>query len=296
VDDGSRDGTASVVQGYRGSVKYLRQENRGEPAARNLGIRNARGSYIAFLDGDDLWTPDKLAVQMEYFDKNQSCDLVYSDMKTFDDEGVIEESVKKRFNIIFPRGNIFRQLFRETLFGSGSVVLRKRCFETIGFFDETLLVGSDYEMWLRIARRFEVGYIDRPLLMYRQHPTMATRSLGRVLQHGMPWEVVVLKRTLELHPGIIEELGMSAINQRLSKPYACMGHTFLQQQNHLNARGMFREALAHWPTNLQYRLFYLATFTRPYHLAGIRKLYGSIFKLCAGTKRRGEGLPLSTAS
>lgn len=214
VDDGSSDGTAAAVQACSG-VKYLRQQNRGEPAARNLGIQHAAGDLIAFLDGDDLWTPDKLALQIPCLQAHPAWAMIYSDMATFDDQGVIDGSVKERFQITFPQGNIFRQLFQETLFGSGSVVVRKDVFHKVGMFDESLLVGSDYEMWLRIARHFEVGYVDKPLLMYRQHSSMSTLNLGRALQHGMPWEAVVLKKVLEGYPAVAAECGRSLVNRRL---------------------------------------------------------------------------------
>ena len=135
VDDGSTDGTSDVLGLYKGMVKYLRQENRGEPAARNLGIRSAVAEFIACLDADDLWLPEKLELQMAYFASHPSVRPRYTDMKTFDETGVLDESVKARYNLTFPRGNIFRPLFCETLFGSGSVVFRKECVDKVGYFD-----------------------------------------------------------------------------------------------------------------------------------------------------------------
>lgn len=273
VDDGSSDGTSAAVQACSG-VKYLRQQNRGEPAARNLGIQHAAGDLIAFLDGDDLWTPDKLALQLPCLQAHPAWAMIYSDMATFDDRGVIDGSVKQRFQITFPQGNIFRQLFQETLFGSGSVVVHKEVFHKIGMFDESLLVGSDYEMWLRIARHFEVGYIDKPLLLYRQHSSMSTLNLGRALQDGMPWEAVVLKKVLKGYPAIAAECGRSLVNRRLAKPFACMGHTLLRLGDHTHARPMFRQALRYWPANRSYAFFYLATFAKPGCLAVARRIFG----------------------
>jgi len=161
VDDGSTDGTAEALKSLRNSIKYVFQENRGEPAARNRGIREASGKYIAFLDGDDLWCPNKLELQMEYLRQHPNCALVYSDMSTFDENGIIDTSVKERFRMSLPSGRIFPALFMRALFGSGSVVFRRKCVDTVGYFDEGLLVGSDYEMWLRIARHFELGAVDQ---------------------------------------------------------------------------------------------------------------------------------------
>src|SRR5215813_12555730 len=124
VDDGSTDGTAEALVPYRASIRYVYQENRGEPAARNRGVREAQGEYVAFLDGDDLWHSNKLELQMEYLRKQPSCALVYTDMSTFDENGVIDASVKERFRMTLPSGRIFCSLFMKSLFGSGSVILR----------------------------------------------------------------------------------------------------------------------------------------------------------------------------
>jgi glycosyltransferase involved in cell wall biosynthesis len=273
VDDGSTDGTAAALKPFSDVVRYLHQTNRGEPAARNLGIRNARGEYIAFVDADDLWLPEKLARQMAYLAAHPNCAFVYTDMSTFDEHGVIDPSVKVRFHLTFPTGNIFRPLFYETLFGSGSMVFRKDCVEKTGYFDEEFLVGSDYEMWLRLARHFEGGVVDMPLLMYRQHSTMSMRGLGKALWNGVPWEAAVLKKILRLYPEVPDELGRSFVNQRLSKPYANLAQLHFQQQDHRTARQLFREALRYWPGNLHYRLSYLATFLSPGQLAALRKAY-----------------------
>src|SRR5262249_48956119 len=149
--DGSTDRTREVLNTYQGKIKYVYQPNRGEPAARNTGIRAATGRYIAFLDGDDLWRENKLELQMNYLVAHPNCALVYSDMSTFDEKGIIDNSVKARFRLPLVSGQIFSQLFHRSLFGSGSVIIRKDCINKIGYFDEELLIGSDYEMWLRIA-------------------------------------------------------------------------------------------------------------------------------------------------
>lgn len=273
VDDGSIDGTAAVLDSYRGRIKYVYQTNRGEPAARNRGIREATGEYIAFLDGDDLWLPNKLELQLQYFTSHPHCSLVYTDMSTFDENGVIDGSVKSRFRMDFPSGHIFKSLFMRSLFGSGSVVFRKECLELVGYFDEGLLVGSDYEMWLRIARHFDLGAVDKPLLMYRHHATMSTRGLGLKMQQGVPWEVLVLQKILRLYPGAIEELGQSTVNRRMARPYAGLAYARFRSGDYEESRFLFRKAMAYWPTNGRYWGAYLATFLHPAQIAAARRLY-----------------------
>ena len=271
VDDGSTDDTARVLAPYGEKIKYIYQKNQGEPAARNTGIRAATGDYIAFLDADDLWVPEKLELQMQYVAAHPECAMVYTDMMTFDQHGIVDPSVKVRFNITFPSGNIFRALFYETLFGSGSVVFRKSCVDTIGYFDESFLIGSDYEMWLRMARHFQIGFVDKPLLMYRQHPAMSTRGLGRKLQNGVPWEVAALQKILRLYPEARQELGDAMINQRMAKPIADLAHICFQQGDHKSARKLFRTALTYW-RRPQYLAFYLASFVPPGQIDRVRRL------------------------
>jgi len=274
VDDGSTDATARALEPFMDQICYVYQPNRGEPAARNRGVREATGQYIAFLDGDDLWLPNKLELQMQYFARNPECALVYTDMGTFHESGVVDASVKERFRMALPSGKIFRPLFMKSLFGSGSVVLRKECIERVGFFDEDFLVGCDYEMWLRVARNFEVGVVDQPLLMYRFHDEMATaRGIARSLWKGVPWEVAVLSKILRLYPEAVSELGKSAVNRRMSRPYVRIALAHLRLHDHQSARSVFREAISLWPANLRYWTFYVATFLQPAQITTARKLY-----------------------
>ncbi|MGB8543309.1 MAG: glycosyltransferase [Candidatus Acidiferrales bacterium] len=276
VDDGSTDGTREVLQPYMNSIIYVYQKNAGEPAARNTGIRHATGEYIAYLDADDLWLPDKLQLQMEYFVAHPECKVVYTDMMTFDSSGILVESVRASRGRIYQSGKIFPYLFRETLFGSGSVVFSKDCCDTVGLFDESFLVGSDYEMWLRMARYFEFGYVDKPLLMYRQHREMSTQTLGQVPQDGMPWQAKVLNRILELYPEIRGELGESFINRRMAVPYVWLGRTWMNRGNHVEARKLFAGAVQRAPWSFRYRLIYLCTFLTPSTVSKVTNLYRKV--------------------
>ena len=273
VDDGSTDETAAVLKSFGDKIKYVYQANGGEPAGRNRGLREATGEYIAFLDGDDLWLPNKLELQMDYFRQHPNCALVYSDMSTFDESGVVDASVKERFQMTLPSGRIFAALFMRPLFGSGSVVFRRECANTVGYFDQDLLVGSDYEMWLRMARHFDLGGIDQPLLKYRFHESMATRGIGLKMCKGVPWEVAVLNKILRRYPEAIDELGRFAVRRRLSRPYAGLATAKFRRSHPKEARPLLRKAIDHWPTNLRYWMFWGATFLRPAQIDAARKLY-----------------------
>ena len=261
-------GTGSAIH-INKTVAYRQPET--------AGFGNRPAEYIAFLDGDDLWHPNKLELQMQYLRQYPNCSLVYADMSTFDDRGIIEASVKERFGVTLPSGRIFKQLFMRSLFGPGTVVFRRDCVDKVGYFDERLFVGEDYEMWLRIARHFELGAVDKPLLMYRYHAAMTTRVLGPKMHKGVPWEVVVLQKILELYPEAIAELGQSNVNRRMARPYVGVAYARFRSEDYESARSLFRKAIDYWPTNARYWAVYLATFLHPAQIAAARRLYRMVF-------------------
>jgi len=273
VDDGSTDGTEQALARYAGRIRYIRQTNAGPPVARNTGLARATGDWIALLDSDDLWVRTKTERQMDYLENHPACGLVYTDMKTFDDTGIIEESVKVSRNLTMPSGRIFPQMFAETLFQTSAVLIRKSCLDTVGGFDETLRMGDDYDLFLRIARNFELGYVDEPLVLYRQHSAQGTRTWGKQLQQGVPWEFLVLKKIVDLYPEIFEELGGHRVRQRLSKPYVALAYACFAEGDHENARRLMRQALRQWPTNLGYLRYYAMSCLSPRMLAGLRAVY-----------------------
>jgi glycosyltransferase involved in cell wall biosynthesis len=294
VDDGSTDGTRQALELYRGRIRYIYQENRGAAAARNNGIRTATGDFVAFLDADDLWLPEKLEFQMEYFARHPNYGLVYSDMKIFDESGIIHESVKQWLGMSMPVGYVFRQLFWDTLFIPAAVVCRKACFERAGLFDERLVFCEDYEMWLRIARLFEFGCVDKPLVMYRKHSNQSTQTLGRTLVNGVPREAQALLKILDLYPETVQELGRTTVRRRLARPYFFLAYDAVASGDHRQARRLLRQALRRWPTNLRYQLFYLATFLTPSQFAKTRALYHRLSGTSEG-QERGQAYTAPTA-
>jgi glycosyltransferase involved in cell wall biosynthesis len=167
VDDGSEDGTRCVVESFGGQVTWLRQPHRGVSAARNLGLHRARGEFIAFLDSDDLWEKEKMGVQMGYF-------------KAFPEAKVCctEEVWLRRGRRLNPHqehqkhsGWIFGRVLSLCLLSLSSCLFRREVFEEVGIFDESLPVCEDYDLGIRLAHRYPVHFIARPLIIKRGgHP------------------------------------------------------------------------------------------------------------------------------
>jgi len=149
-------------------IKYIQHEyNKGGCEARNTGIRIAKGEYIAFLDDDDEWLPNKLELQIMKF-KDTHIGLVYCDSYSIytKDDG----SQKKYIRAYRINGWVYDKLIIENFIGSTSFVLVKReVFNTCGLFNTTMKSAQDYEMWLRISKKYKVDFVDIPLVNYYEH-------------------------------------------------------------------------------------------------------------------------------
>jgi glycosyltransferase involved in cell wall biosynthesis len=175
VDDGSTDGTRQVLAGYGPPVRYLYQTNSGVSAARNLGIAESRGRYVAFLDADDTWMPQKLERQVAALDAAPGVGCCYSAFLVVDSE-LRPLGVRKSER----RGRILEDLlFRGNVVGSICTVLVERALlEQVGGFDLRMSQCADWDMWVRLARETEFLYLEEPLVTYRQHGSMMSRDIS----------------------------------------------------------------------------------------------------------------------
>lgn len=169
VNDGSPDTSEleRVLASYQGKIVYVKQENKGVSAARNTGIRAARGSFIAFLDGDDVWEPNYLEIQLSHLQNHPTSDVVYSDAVLFGDP--LTEG--KKFSEFCPSdGEVsFENLIAEkcNVMLSGSVV-KKEMLLKIGMFDEKIRYTEDFELWLRVIKNGgRITYHQNALVRHR---------------------------------------------------------------------------------------------------------------------------------
>jgi glycosyltransferase involved in cell wall biosynthesis len=175
VDDASTDATWEALAAWR-EVRVLRHAcRRGVAAARNTGIDAARGEWLAFLDSDDLWLPEKLARQMAYL-KDQPDLLISQTDETWVRRGV---KVNKPAAHRKVAGRIFFASLERCLISPSAVILNRRLLEAHGGFDEDLAAAEDYDLWLRLTWRYEVGLVDEPLVIKRGgHPDQLSRQWG----------------------------------------------------------------------------------------------------------------------
>ncbi len=174
VDDGSTDNSAGVIKSFGDRVTYIYQNNQGVSAARNTGIKSANFPWLAFLDSDDQWHPEKLASQLQFLSENPSCRVIHTDeIWIRHGRRVNPRKVHQKHG-----GMIYDKCLPRCVISPSSVMIHHTIFEDYGLFDETLPACEDYDMWLRICRSEPVGYVDQPLITkFGGHQDQLSRSV-----------------------------------------------------------------------------------------------------------------------
>jgi len=180
VDDGSNDGTEAMVKKKYDSLKLIKQKNKGASAARNSGIKASSGEWICFLDSDDEWKNDKLEKQIIAVANNSDYKFFHSNEIWIKNGKRINQKKKhKKYG-----GDIFKKCLDMCRISPSSVLIDKSIFEEIGFFNENLVVCEDYELWLRICDKYEVFFIDEPLIFkYGGHQGQLSYSIDSIEYH-----------------------------------------------------------------------------------------------------------------
>lgn len=179
VDDGSKDNSREILESYGDKIKVIFQENAGVSAARNNGVKNSNGKYIAFLDADDIWFSEKIAKQVNVLEKNEDVGLVDVGLEEFDNNG----------NIISSRldglsgwvSNEFLLLERSVVLGAASgMMLPRKVFDEVGGFDLNLLTSADWDFCYRVNRLYKIKFIPEVLIRYRNHGTNMHSNVKRM--------------------------------------------------------------------------------------------------------------------
>jgi glycosyltransferase involved in cell wall biosynthesis len=177
VDDGSTDGTADMLQARYGErVKHVWQSNAGVSAARNHGLRLARGRYLALLDSDDEWLPEKTALQMAFLESRPDFGMVVCDVERIDGD-YRHIDVFHRREVIREDGWALRWLLHNPALIPASVMLRRQVVDQLGGFDEALRTAEDLEFHLRVARHWPIGVVELALVRaMRGHDGLSAAS------------------------------------------------------------------------------------------------------------------------
>jgi glycosyltransferase involved in cell wall biosynthesis len=188
VDDGSTDGTSSGLTSFGSHIRVITHpEQLGVSAARNTGLKSTTSPFIAFLDSDDYWLPEKLAVQLSFFLEHPEAVACQTQEKWIRN-GLPVNPKKKHLK---PSGDIFSQSLKLCLVSPSAVMLKRSLLEEVGLFDETFPCCEDYDLWLRVTSRHPVHLIDQTLVvkeggaadqLSRNHPGMDAYRIKAILK------------------------------------------------------------------------------------------------------------------
>ena len=217
VDDGSTDDTGAALQARFGDrVRHVWQPNAGVSAARNHGMRLATGRYIALLDSDDEWLPEKTALQLAWLETHPEAGMVLCDVARVDREGRAIDVFRRR-DVIPEDGWVLRWILHNPALVPASVVMRREVFEDVGGFDESLRTAEDIEYHLRIASRWRIGVVDQVLVRAMRGHDDGLSALA----HTYDDYLGVMTAALERARGQVDETGrrraLAAINLRIAR-------------------------------------------------------------------------------
>jgi glycosyltransferase involved in cell wall biosynthesis len=228
IDDGCTDGSRSILESYGNRLTILEhpgRANRGQSASINLGLRQSKGEYLAILDSDDLYVPDKIEKQVRFLEANPSIGLVYANCISIDDQGM---KLHKMYYADHRSPSGPGEVLLNSWFNVPSNSLfRRSVFELVGFLDETLRSAQDHDYAIRIAEVARIGYIDECLWHYRRHggSISNTRTLER-WKNG--FKILAAARTRYPYPASIVRSRKAVLHFRL-------GQCYLQTQGYLLA-------------------------------------------------------------
>jgi glycosyltransferase involved in cell wall biosynthesis len=266
IDDGSTDNTPDVVHPFLADprVRYTRADRLGQPRAKNLGITLARGEFIAFLDADDAWEPEKLEKQLPLFHNRPEVGVVYCRRRLMDEAGNL---MPRRQSPQPPRGRILDRMIVQNHVCFSSAMVRRIVFSHVGMFDPEWDLAIDYDLWLRVARHYEFDVVDEELVRYRTgHGNLSKKQADRVDT------ALSIMRRAETRRSISSEVPMTAIAEAHASTCRTMAYV-LRASEPLTAARWYLRALR-WPSG---------------RLASLRGLTASILRFLSG--RRAAAAP-----
>ncbi len=176
VDDGSTDDTQKVASSFGDKVLYFYQSNQGSPIARNMGLKLAKGKYLALLDSDDLFLPDRLERGVKALDRMLHIGLVHGEVKVINAQGAIIPEDTAYFQKFYvterKKGSSYLQILKGNAMFPSTILFRRECLDRAGFFNPNFQPREDYDWYLRLALQDQVDLLEGPAVaFYRRHKT-----------------------------------------------------------------------------------------------------------------------------
>ena len=255
VDGRSTDGTLKVLEEYSACAKVITQKGHGVSDARNAGVLASKGEYIAFLDSDDVWLRDKLKCQVRFFEsKPKTVGLIYSDVSFFGDDYAPLSTSAFRMRRPY-RGRVLEHLLIENFVPASTVMIRKSCFGTTGYFDGSLSISEDWDMWIRTASFFELEYQDMILAKFRNRTGSLTKNQEQFLQS----QIALKRKIVQEMPRLLRSLDLRRVRCLYYLPHLRLGVLYLLRYDSMSARRELREYVKLCPDNIAAYFFLLLT-------------------------------------
>lgn len=246
VDDCSQDNPKKIIDKYLyGRIKYIKhKKNYGANKARNTGIKKSRGEFIAFLDSDDEWVNDKIEKQLKVFNNSKSIDVVYCGVKYIYNTKNIKVALPKVRGYIF-----FKELFRDHVFSTSTWLVKKQCLYDIGLFDENLPARQDYDLTLRLSKKFIYDFVDEPLVFIHYD---AMNRITNNVKNRICGSLKVLEKILEE----IDNRKYFLKNRVLGSHYYQIARYAYENKDEETAKKYFLKGVTIFPLSFKCLLFY----------------------------------------
>jgi len=257
IDDGSTDGSREWLAEQPDIRCIFNAENLGTYETLNVGLRETSGELVAVLNDDDLWESEKLAKQIELLDSHPKVGLVHTGGTFIDGDGLTRDGNPLGF--AFPRfetGDILLGLVYENKVIASAALVRRDCFETLGEFNREYFGSGDWEMWFRVAEKYDVGFVDLPLTHYRVHGANASHKLERIWRDDEKLRTWMAPRLVALGDRF------PATDVRRAKAFnqAALGTVTTLNGEPSRGRKAYAQSIKLSPTRWQTYARYLATF------------------------------------
>lgn len=259
IDDGSCDGTREWLSARNDSLKLIfNEKNLGTYGSLNVALAAASGDFIGILNDDDLWAPEKLEKELALFEAHPKVGLVHTDGKFIDGEGKVVEGSPLGFE--FPRtetGDVLLSLVYANKIIASAVLVRRECFSKLGGFNEGYFGSGDWEMWLRIAEQYDVGFVPEPLTFYRVHGGNASHKLDRIWKDDE-----MLREWIATRSSAYGEKGYAVhrLRKALAHNQACLGTVKALNGDAPAGRAAYAKSIKLEPGRFKSYLRYVATF------------------------------------
>jgi len=238
VDGGSTDHTVDIVSRYGSQVRLISDGRCSKSVGKNKGINASQGNYVAFVDADDLWLPQKIELQMQLLREQPDLGWTYTDGYLFNDNDLNNLITFGKLSRLY-EGDILPQLLLNDFIPSPTPLIRRPVLESVGYFDETLLryQPEDWDLWLRLAASSRVGLVNRPLVRYRLHSeSLMAREDIKLALDG---KITIIEHAVARDPSRLAPLRSRA----LANSYKGIAGTYARKERWTEARRMYVNAL-----------------------------------------------------